>query len=169
MLRALCQSTAIRLLLPHFLQAYHPVANGMVERLHRRLKETLLACSHVHPSEWFWKLPSVMLSLRMTLKPDLGAQPAELLFGEPLSIPGSLLSFSRRDAAATATFHSHQSSTRSRSTAADSHLRLPQELQTCTHVFVRKGGDSLRFYPKQTIFQDFSPRQGRRIGGAGQA
>ena len=64
----------------------------MVERLHRRLKEALLACSHDHPEEWFWKLPTVLLSLRTTLKPDLGTTPAELLFGEPLSIPGTLLS-----------------------------------------------------------------------------
>ena len=134
----------------HTTTAYHPEANGLVERLHRRLKEALLACSHDHPEEWFWKLPSVLLSLRTTLKPDLGTTPAELLFGEPLSVPGSLLS-----SAPSSEEHLQQ---QQRQTLANLRLevarlqpvptsahrrqnvRLPDELQTCTHVFIRKGG-----------------------------
>ena len=134
----------------HTTTAYHPEANSLVERLHRRLKEALLACSHDHPEEWFWKLPSVLLSLRTTLKPDLGTTPAELLFGEPLSVPGSLLS-----SAPSSEEHLQQ---QQRQTLANLRLevarlqpvptsahrrqnvRLPDELQTCTHVFIRKGG-----------------------------
>ena len=135
---------------PHTTTAYHPEANGMVERLHRRLKGALLACSHNHPENWFWQLPSVLLSLRTTLKPDLGTTPAELLFGEPLSVPGSLLSNSPSD--------DDQLQQQQRQTLANLRLevarlqpvptsahrrqnvRLPEELQSCTHVFVRKGG-----------------------------
>ena len=42
----------------HTTTAYHPEANSMVERLHRRLKEALLASSHDHPNKWYWKLPA---------------------------------------------------------------------------------------------------------------
>ena len=35
----------------HTTTAYHPEANGLVERLHRRLKEAILACSHDHPEQ----------------------------------------------------------------------------------------------------------------------
>ena len=58
--------------------AYHPEANGLVERFHRRLKEALLALGADEPEEWFWRLPCVMLSIRTTLKPDVGATPADL-------------------------------------------------------------------------------------------
>ena len=134
----------------HTTTAYHPEANGMVERLHRRLKEAILASSHDNPTEWYWKLPTVMLSLRTTLKPDIGACPAELLYGEPLAVPGTLLS------AAPSTdvqLRQQQRSTlnnlrlevaRLQPTPTSAHrqqnVRLPQELQSCTHVFVKKGG-----------------------------
>ena len=134
----------------HTTTAYHPQSNGLVERLHRRLKEALLACSHDHPEEWYWKLPSVMLSLRTTLKPDLGASSAEMLFGEPLSIPGTLLSNSPSD---DQQLHQQQQRTlanlrlevaRLQPVPTSAHrrqnVRLPEDLQTCTHVFIRKGG-----------------------------
>ena len=132
----------------HTTTAYHPEANGLVERLHRRLKEALLACSQDHTNEWYWKPPTVMLSLRTTLKPDLGACPAELVYGEPLAVPGSLLS---NAPSADDTLQQQQRSTlnnlrlevaRLQPTPTSAHrqqnVRLPQELQSCTHVFVRK-------------------------------
>ena len=76
----------------HLTTPYHPEANGLVERFHRRLKESLLAASHDKPNEWYWQLPAVLLSIRTTLKPDIGASPAEMVYGEPISIPGTLLS-----------------------------------------------------------------------------
>ena len=70
---------------------YHPEANGLVERFHRRLKESLIALGAESPDEWFWRLPCVMLSIRTTLKPDVGASPADLVYGEGLAVPGKLL------------------------------------------------------------------------------
>ena len=134
----------------HTTTAYHPEANGLVERLHRRLREALLACSQDHPEQWFWKLPSVMLSLRTTLKPDLGASPAEMLFGEPIAIPGTLLSNAPSD---DEQLHQQQRQTlanlrlevaRLQPVPTSAHrrqnVRLPEELQSCSHVFIRKGG-----------------------------
>ena len=121
----------------------------MVERLHRRLKEALLAASHDNPDGWFWKLPSVLLSLRVTLKPDLGASPAEMLYGEPLAVPGTLLSnfpasddqLQQQQRQTLANLRLEVARLQPTPTSAHrrQHVRLPEELATCTHVFIKKG------------------------------
>ncbi|XP_064463210.1 uncharacterized protein LOC135374130 [Ornithodoros turicata] len=69
--------------------AYHPAANGMVERLHRQLKAAL--CSQPEPTNWVDHLPWVLLGLRSSLKQDLKCSSAELVFGSPLRLPGDFL------------------------------------------------------------------------------
>ncbi|XP_057334363.1 insertion element IS476 uncharacterized 39.2 kDa protein-like [Microplitis mediator] len=66
---------------------YHPASNGLVERLHRQLKAALLC----HNDIWFDALPAVLLRLRAAWKEDLQATPVELVYGEPIRIPGELL------------------------------------------------------------------------------
>ena len=134
----------------HTTTAYHPEANGLVERLHRRLKEALLAASHDCPQDWWWKLPSILLSTRTTLKPDLGASPAEMLFGEPLSVPGSILSnppssednLQQQQMNTLANLRLEVARLQPIPTSAHrrQNIRMPEELQDCTHVFIRKGG-----------------------------
>ena len=134
----------------HTTTSYHPEANGMVERLHRRLKEALLASSQDHPENWYWQLPTVMLSLRTTLKPDLGTTPAEMVFGEQLTVPGTLLPNApsseqqlpqqQRDTLANLRLEVARLQPIPTSTHRRPNIRLPDELQTCTHVFIRKGG-----------------------------
>ena len=65
--------------------AYHPEANGMVERMHRQLKASLMAQTDAIP--WVDKLPMILLAMRTTFKPDLGCSPAELVYGTTLKIP----------------------------------------------------------------------------------
>lgn len=65
--------------------AYHPAANGMVERLHRTLKASIMA--HDEKS-WTDILPVVLLGLRTAWKADLRCSAAEMVYGEPLRIPG---------------------------------------------------------------------------------
>ena len=46
--------------------AYHPIANGLVERFHRQLKAALRACPD--PVQWVDALPLILLGIRTTLK-----------------------------------------------------------------------------------------------------
>ena len=70
--------------------AYHPQANGLVERFHRRLKDALKA--RLSGPSWYDQLPWVLLGLRTTIKDDLQCSPAELVYGAPVSVPGDCLS-----------------------------------------------------------------------------
>lgn len=67
--------------------SYHPCANGMVERMHRQLKASLMC----HPQTWSKALPLVLLGMRTALKEDLNTSSAELVYGEPLRLPGELI------------------------------------------------------------------------------
>nr|VZI36753.1 unnamed protein product [Spirometra erinaceieuropaei] len=67
-------------------KAYHPQANGLVERFHRQLKTSLMA--QPGPSRWSDHLPLVLLSLRSTLKADIGCTAADLVYGTSLRLPG---------------------------------------------------------------------------------
>ena len=53
--------------------AYHPIANGIVERFHRQLKAALK--TYPTPEQWTTSLPIVLLGIRTTLKEDLAALP----------------------------------------------------------------------------------------------
>jgi hypothetical protein len=53
--------------------AYHPESNGAVERLHRRLKDVLCACTTA--ATWAEKIPWVLLSLLAQLREDTGLSP----------------------------------------------------------------------------------------------
>ena len=68
--------------------AYHPQANGMVERLHRQIKASL--CAHNH-SDWTDVLPVVLLGIRNTIKEDLQCTPANLVFGMSPRLPADLV------------------------------------------------------------------------------
>ena len=130
--------------------AYHPEANGLVERMHRRLKESLIALCNQQPQDWFWKLPFTLLAIRTTVKQDLGASPADLVFGEGLAVPGELLSSKHPN---DDTLHQQRQRflsnlrlevERLQPIQTSAHRKpaffIPSELQTCSHVFILRGG-----------------------------
>jgi cleavage and polyadenylation specificity factor subunit 1 len=69
--------------------AYHPQANGMVERSHRQLKNALRA--RLAAADWPDHLPWVLLGLRSAPKEESGVSSAELVLGQPLSLPGEFV------------------------------------------------------------------------------
>ena len=83
---ALSRQLGIKL---HQTNAYHPQSNGMVERLHRQLKASLMA--RLCNSTWMDELPWVLLGLRSATKEDLGCSSAELVYGAPITLPGEFV------------------------------------------------------------------------------
>ena len=69
--------------------AYHPQSNGIVERFHRQLKDSMRA--RLAARDWPSHLPWVLLGLRAAPKEDYNISAAELLYGAPLALPGELL------------------------------------------------------------------------------
>ena len=69
--------------------AYHPMANGLVERLHRQLKSSIMARSS--GTDWMDHLPLVMLGIRSAWRTELDCSPAELVYGMALKVPGFML------------------------------------------------------------------------------
>jgi transposase InsO family protein len=68
--------------------AYHPQANGMVERAHRQIKDALR--SRQAGNGWPEHLPWVLLGLRASPKDDSAISSAELAYGSPLVLPGQI-------------------------------------------------------------------------------
>jgi hypothetical protein len=70
--------------------AYQPQANGMVERLHRHLKDVLR--TRGANATWAAELPWVLLGFRFQPREDSNISPAQAVYGTPLVLPNQFLS-----------------------------------------------------------------------------
>lgn len=131
----LCQTLGIKHLRT---TAYHPQANGMIERFHRTLKAALMCTG----DDWSVNLPIVMLTLRNTFKPDINSTPAQMVFGEELRLPGELFA-PAKPLEYTEILSSLKTAMQNlQPTQASNHAKhkpfVFKELDNCTHVFIRK-------------------------------
>ncbi|XP_015522352.1 uncharacterized protein LOC124295444 [Neodiprion lecontei] len=119
--------------------AYHPASNGLIERWHRTLK-TALMCNPSIP--WPDLLPTVLLELRTVYKEDIKASPAEMTFGTTLRIPGDFFVNAELPAEPEIFLEKHREYMKAiRPTPTSHHIKakifIQQELQSCSHVFLR--------------------------------
>ncbi|KFD63758.1 hypothetical protein M514_24111 [Trichuris suis] len=82
--RELCQLLGIQ---SHTTLAYEPHQNGLVERMHRDLKASLMATLQGDPN-WADTLPIILMGMRAAFKPDIGTSAAELVLGQTSRLPG---------------------------------------------------------------------------------
>ena len=120
--------------------AYHPIANGLVERMHRQLKASLKAQDEPH--RWTETLPLVLLGMRSVIKRDIGCSTAELVYGTTLRLPGQFVA-PVADAGWDPSVYVHRlqrTMCQLQAPPTRPHERPPQlhtDLLTCLHVFVR--------------------------------
>lgn len=119
--------------------AYHPQANGMVERFHRTLKASLRASGN--SANWSRELPFTLLGLRTSFNEDLQASPAEMVYGQTLCVPGELSTESPSNVEPSE--FARDLSNRMKSIRptdprpASCKVHVPRTLEHCEKVFVR--------------------------------
>jgi cleavage and polyadenylation specificity factor subunit 1 len=121
--------------------AFHPQSNGILERFHRTLKGAFKA--QKSPNDWYYNLPLILLGLRCTMKEELNASAAELLYGSTLRLPGDFFEAPHKDEMIPANEYVEKLRhfmSKCRYQAPKQQQRrtyLHKDLKECTHVFVR--------------------------------
>ncbi|GBN40541.1 Retrovirus-related Pol polyprotein from transposon 412 [Araneus ventricosus] len=119
--------------------AYHPIANGIVERFHRHLKSSIKA----HEStQWSEILPIVLLGIRTAVKEDIKASCAELVYGTTLQLPIDVIETSIIPPCNDIFVDRPRNKMREMnpvetSTQGKTKFYVNRSLKTCLHVFLR--------------------------------
>lgn len=120
--------------------SYHASANGMIERFHRTIKASITCYQN---ADWLDKLPSILLSHRVTVKEDLGASPAEMVFGTTLRLPGEFFEEKPADEIKNGFVQELRRTMQNiRPTQGSNHdtkrkVYMDKDLGSCKYVFVR--------------------------------
>ena len=121
----------------HFTTAYNPESNGIVERLHRTLKQSLIArCASTN---WYHQLPWILLGMRTTPKVDIGTSPAEMVLGETIVVPGEFFpgdcNSESMELRRTRNAALHFKPVAPRQNSRNIHI--PDAIKSCEYVFIR--------------------------------
>ena len=124
--------------------AYYPQANGMVERAHRQLKDALRA--REAGAEWPDHLAWVLMGLRAAPKESNGVSSAQLVFGQPLTLPGEVTDVQEAPADDFLTQLASRElpptcQPRSYAAVAASSPSIPTHLKEARFVYGRRGGN----------------------------
>ena len=129
----------------HPTTSYHPQANGLVERWHRTLKSSIMARVEAAGSDWVNQLPWILLGLRITPKEDLdGASPAEMVYGQPLTIPGDMIQTGPQEQVSQhfrdirAQMENLKPKPTSAHGAKTAGFHVPKALETAQYVYIRR-------------------------------
>lgn len=150
--RDLAQQFGIKI---QFTCSWHPQANGMVERFHRQLKAAIMANNN---PDWSEALPLVLLGIRSAFKEDLMASAADLVYGEPLRLPGEFLAAPTNNTQSSdpkelvTQLRRHMA--RIRPKPASRHDKpgsfVFKDLVDCSHVFLRQDSSRKSLQPPYT-------------------
>jgi transposase InsO family protein len=73
----------------HHTTSYHPQANGAVKMFHRTMKAAIMV--HENDLAWTDHLPWALLGMRTSYKANLDTSAMELVYGQPLTVPGEFV------------------------------------------------------------------------------
>ena len=79
---------------PEYTLAYSPFQNGLAEARHRSLKVALRAGD---PNDWITSLSAWLLATRADHRSEYGCSPCEIVYGEPIALPGDMFDYKKID------------------------------------------------------------------------
>ncbi|UYV75534.1 hypothetical protein LAZ67_13000536 [Cordylochernes scorpioides] len=120
--------------------SYHPQSNGKIERFHRTLKTAISSHNYIR---WTERLPSVLLGLRSSIYGSSEVSIAQMVFGKTIRLPGEFFQDSQQTRDRDDLIKNLQKGMSSLQPMKsrinrNSNVFIHKDLQSCSHVFIRK-------------------------------